>query len=74
MPNGKLGNGNRISNESYLVGRHNDFLREQLIDAQQSLFFARSVKEAKFLQSRIDFLKKQLKFNGTKMTANGRKK
>ena len=47
----KMTNGNR------LISEHNYFLQEQLMDAQQSLFFARSVKEAKFLQNRIDYLK-----------------
>jgi hypothetical protein len=53
--NGKMTNGNG------LITAHNQFLQEQLIDAQQSLFFARSVKEAKFLQNRIDYLKETLK-------------
>ena len=62
-------NGNRIvrpTNGSMLIDRHNDFLQEQLIEAQQSLFFARSVKEAKFLQNRINFLKQQVKTIGSK--------
>lgn len=53
----KINNGNRFR----LVNEHNHFLQEQLMEAQQSLFFARSVKEARFLQTRIDFLKRQLK-------------
>ena len=64
-------NGLRISNGKMgtrLINEHNQFLQEQLMDAQQSLFFARSVKEAKFLQSRIDYLKGLLKGN-----VNGRK-
>ncbi len=52
--NGKT-NGNR------LIEVHNQFLQEQLMESQQALFFAKSVKEAKFLQSRINFLKERLK-------------
>ena len=52
--------GNRL-NGNRLISEHNQFLQEQLMDAQQSLFFARSVKEAKFLQNRIDYLKSTLK-------------
>jgi hypothetical protein len=37
------------------------FFEEQLFDAQRSLFFARSVKEAKFLTNRINFLREQIK-------------
>ena len=51
----------KISNGSHLVDEHNEFLQEQLIENQQALFFARSVKEAKFLQSRITFLKQRVK-------------
>jgi len=40
------------------------FFEEQLFDAQRSLFFARSVKEARFLTNRINFLKQQLRENG----------
>ena len=54
LGNGTKGNGNRFIDE------HNQFLQEQLIETQQSLFFARSVKEAKFLQSRISYLKQRL--------------
>ena len=54
-------NGNRLTNSNRLVNVHNQFLQEQLMEAQQSLFFARSVKEAKFLQSRINFLKQRVK-------------
>ena len=57
--NGKITNGNRLIGRS-LITEHNQFLQEQLMDAQQSLFFARSVKEAKFLQNRIDYLKSTL--------------
>ena len=59
-------NGNRF-NGNRLISEHNQFLQEQLIDAQQSLFFARSVKEAKFLQSRINYLKAMLKTTGRKI-------
>lgn len=58
----------KVTNGNRLISGHNYFLQEQLMDAQQSLFFARSVKEARFLQSRIDYLKRLLKGN-----ANGRK-
>lgn len=37
------------------------FYKEQLFEAKSKLFEARSVKEIKFLQSRIDFLKKKIK-------------
>ena len=43
-----------------------EFFEEQLYKAQQSLFFARSVKEARFLTNRINFLKEQLKESGVK--------
>ena len=56
-------NGNRL-NGNQLINQHNHFLQEQLIEAQQSLFFARSVKEAKFLQSRISYLKEQVNKSG----------
>jgi hypothetical protein len=59
MSNG-FRNGKTLSGNG-LIGEHNQFLQEQLMEAQQSLFFARSVKEAKFLQNRIDYLKKSLK-------------
>ncbi|MBU5537030.1 MAG: hypothetical protein QW818_00135 [Candidatus Aenigmatarchaeota archaeon] len=49
----------KISNN--LINAHSKFLQEQLMEAQQSLFFARSVKEIKFLQNRIDYLKRILK-------------
>ncbi len=42
------------------------FFEEQLYDAQRSLFLARSVREAKFLNNRINFLKQQIKVNGKK--------
>lgn len=62
-----MSNGLRISkmtNGNRLISEHNYFLQEQLMDAQQSLFFARSIKEAKFLQSRISYLKGQLNKSG----------
>ncbi len=52
-------NGSKMTGR--LIDQHSNFLREQLMETQQSLFFARSVKEAKFLQSRIDYLKKTLR-------------
>lgn len=59
MTNGfRNGNGKMVN---ILINGHNQFLQEQLMEAQQSLFFARSVKEAKFLQSRIDYLKNLLR-------------
>jgi hypothetical protein len=63
MTNGFRNGNAKIANG--LIDEHNQFLQEQLMEAQQSLFFARSVREARFLQTRIDFLKKQLK--GTKL-------
>lgn len=56
----KTVNSNRLGNSSQLINAHNQFLQEQLAEAQHSLFFARSVKEMKFLQSRINFLKQRL--------------
>lgn len=53
-----------------MVEVHNQFLQEQLMEAQQSLFYARSVREAKFLQTKIDFLQQRLK----EAKSNGRKK
>ena len=50
-----------IDNKDRLVSEHNQFLEEMLIDAQQSLAFARSVKEAKFIQSKITYLTERLK-------------
>lgn len=65
MSNGFRTNGKMTT---VLLHQHNQFLQEQLMETQQSLFFARSVKEAKFLQSRIDYLKKLVKAtNGRKM-------
>lgn len=60
MSNGFRTNG-KMANSNGLITAHNQFLQEQLMEAQQSLFFARSVKEAKFLQNRIDYLKSTLK-------------
>ncbi len=60
---------NRL-NGSRVVDVHNQFLQEQLMEAQQSLFYARSVRQAKFLQSKIEFLQKRLK----DAKSNGRKK
>ncbi len=60
MSNGFRTNG-KMTNGNGLINIHSQFLQEELMEAQQSLFFARSVKEAKFLQSRIDFLKQRLK-------------
>ena len=49
------------------VHDHQQFLEEMLDETLQSLAFARSVREAKFLQSKITYLKVQLdkvgKFN-----------
>jgi len=47
-----------------LVDAHQEFLEEMLIETQQSLGFARSVKEARFIQSKITYLKQRL--NGIK--------
>ena len=62
MSNAKVGNAR--ANGRFIIDEHNEFLQEQLMESQQSLFFARSVKEAKFLQTRINFLKQRL--NGVK--------
>ncbi len=43
-----------------MIEVHNQFLQEQLADAQQSLFFAKSVREMQFLQSRINYLKQRI--------------
>ncbi len=40
------------------------FFEDQLYEAQRSLFLARSVREARFLSDRINFLRQQLKVNG----------
>ncbi len=42
------------------------FFEEQLYEAQRSLFLARSVREARFLSDRINFLRQQIKLNGKK--------
>lgn len=63
MTNGNRMVGNRIADV------HNQFLQEQLMEAQQSLFYARSVRQAKFLQSKIEFLQKRL----NEVKSNGRK-
>lgn len=42
------------------------FFEEQLYEAQRSLFLARSVREARFLSDRINFLRQQMKLNGKK--------
>ena len=58
-----MSNGNKIGR----VNDHQQFLEEMLDETLQSLAFARSVREAKFLQSKITYLKVQLdkvgKFN-----------
>lgn len=46
--------------ENTLINEHNQFLQDQLTETQQALFLARSVKEVKFLQNRINYLKQQL--------------
>ncbi len=69
-----MSNGIRIGNgrlRSDLINEHDHFLQEHLMEAQQSLFFAKSVKEARFLQNRIEFLKRQLKTNKSN---NGKRK
>ena len=51
--------------KSGLITAHQQFLEEMLLDTQQSLSFARSVKEAKFLQNKISYLRQQInKANG----------
>ncbi|MBI2543045.1 MAG: hypothetical protein HYW24_02580 [Candidatus Aenigmarchaeota archaeon] len=67
MPNGFKTNGNKVNGR--ILREHDMFLEQQLTEAQQSLFFARSVREVKFLQSRITYLREQL--NQVKRT-NGR--
>lgn len=39
----------------------NQFFEEQLFEAKQQLFAARSVREMKFIQERIVYLKKRMK-------------
>jgi hypothetical protein len=51
-------NGN---NRSKLFEEHFDFLQEQLADAQRALFYATTVREVKFLQNKINYLKKRMK-------------
>jgi len=62
-------NGNR----DRLVNAHQQFLEEMLIDTQQSLAFARSVKEAKFIQNKITYLKQRLHGINSVDDANGKK-
>jgi hypothetical protein len=40
------------------------FFEEQLYETQQALFAATSVKQVKFLQSKIKYLKQKVKENG----------
>ena len=47
------------------------FFEDQLYEAQRSLFLARSVRQAKFLSDRINFLRQQLKVNGNGGKKNG---
>ena len=37
------------------------FFQDQLNEAQQNLFYAKSVKQAKFMTGRINFLRQQIK-------------
>jgi hypothetical protein len=62
-------NGNR----DRLVNEHQQFLEEMLLDAQQSLAFARSVKEAKFIQNKLVYLKQRLKDMNPVGNDHGRK-
>jgi len=48
-------------NKHQLVNEHHQFLEEMLIETKQSLAFARSVKEARFIQSKITYLTERLK-------------
>lgn len=48
-------------NGKNLVNEHIAFLESELEQAQQNLFFVTSVREVKFLQQKIDYLKKQVK-------------
>jgi len=48
-------------NKQQLENAHQQFLEEMLIDAKQSLTFARSVKEARFIHSKITYLTERLK-------------
>lgn len=43
------------------VGLDIGFFEEQLYEAQRNLFSARSVKQARFLTNRINFLRQQIK-------------
>jgi hypothetical protein len=38
-----------------------EFIREELLRTQQALFNAKSVREIKFLQKKIDYLKARIK-------------
>jgi len=40
------------------------FLEDQLYEAQQALFAATSIKQVKFLQSKIKYLRQKVKENG----------
>ncbi|MEM7826514.1 MAG: hypothetical protein QW451_02715 [Candidatus Aenigmatarchaeota archaeon] len=37
------------------------FFQEQLLEAQQALFFARTIKQARFLQNKIKYLREKIK-------------
>jgi len=37
------------------------FFEEQLFEAKQALFFAKTVREVKFLQNKINYLREKLK-------------
>lgn len=44
-----------------LVNEHQRFLEELLMETQQSLGYARSVKEAKFIHHKLLYLRQKLK-------------
>jgi len=56
-----------------LVFEHQQFLEAMLIEAQQSLAFVRSVKEAKFLQNKISYLRQQIN-KANDFSNNGKRK
>lgn len=51
-------------NGRQIIGEDKSFLEEQLFEARNALFSATSVREIKFLQSKIAYLSKQV--GGTK--------
>ena len=56
-----------------LVNEHQRFLEEMMLETQQSLGYARSVKEAKFLQHKLLYLRQKLKDMNSVGKGHGKK-